>query len=161
MPAQAYRSCRDAPVFPYSAPRTWIYELDLFAEAKHTARNVAKWRRVRGKPPSGPTVSAKYSKRRRSCSSSAGGDASNRLSGGHARADGHRTYPLATARGKSHLTFRPWGKCCGVERARRQNRSRHVSSAGLAEVERKSRWARQCAAENGDRHALACRPHRQ
>jgi hypothetical protein len=36
-----------------------------------------------------------------------------------------------------------------------------VTAISLAKVERKSRWARQCAAENGDRHALACRPHRQ
>src|SRR4030081_1924692 len=72
-----------------------------FLQKLNTRRGmIAKLRRVRGKRPSGPTVSGKSSKRRRSCSLSAGGDASNRLSGGHARADGHRTYPLATARGQ-------------------------------------------------------------
>src|ERR1700722_13103062 len=57
--------------------------------------------------------------------------------------------------------FRAWGKCCGVERARWQHRGRHVSYAGPAEVERNARWAGQCTAEDGDRHALAFRPHGQ
>ncbi len=33
------------------------------------------------------------------------------------------------------------------------------SGAGVAEVERNAGWAGECATENGDRHALACRPH--
>ena len=48
-----------------------------------------------------------------------------------------------------------------VERARWQIRGRHVSFAGLAEVEGNARWAGQCAGEDGDRHALAFRPHGQ
>src|ERR1700682_6405660 len=49
---------------------------------------------------------------------------------------GAAPHPGATAGGKSHVAFRAWRKRCGVERARWQNRGRHVSSAGLAEVER-------------------------
>jgi len=49
------------------------------------------------------------------------------ISGGHARADGHRTFPLATARGITTL-LSGLGEMLWCERARRKM-YRHVSSA--------------------------------
>src|SRR5215469_16724633 len=129
-------------------------EPQVFGEAKHTARNAAKFRRVCGKRVAGAISSGISSGR----PPAAGGNGSNRPSRSHPGADGCCPDPGATAGRKSHVAFRARRKRCSVERARWQNRGRHVSSAGLAEVESSARWAGQCAAEDGDRHALAFRP---
>jgi len=92
---------------------------------KHTARNVAKLRRFAEAALVAQRFSGKSSKRRRSLLLSSRRRRLQRLSGGHARADGHRTYPLATARGKSHLTSGPGGNVVVLNGPDGKNRSRH------------------------------------